>query len=65
MNRFDWPALMRAGMHGLGLRPDQFRPLPPPSYFSFSGRTQEQRHSTARGFSISQTEFPDQDRREI
>lgn len=26
---FDWPALMRAGMRGLGLRPDQFWALTP------------------------------------
>ncbi|WP_268794674.1 rcc01693 family protein [Pseudooctadecabacter jejudonensis] len=26
---FDWPALMQAGMRGLGLRPDQFWALTP------------------------------------
>jgi uncharacterized phage protein (TIGR02216 family) len=26
---FDWPALMRAGMHGLGLAPDVFWSLTP------------------------------------
>ena len=29
MSGFDWPALMRAGMRGLGLRPDQFWQLTP------------------------------------
>jgi uncharacterized phage protein (TIGR02216 family) len=29
MNRFDWPALMRAGMRGLGLRPAEFWALTP------------------------------------
>lgn len=29
MNDFDWPALMRAGLRGLGLRPDQFWQLTP------------------------------------
>lgn len=29
MSGFDWPALMRAGLHGLGLRPDQFWQLTP------------------------------------
>jgi len=29
MNGFDWPALMRAGFRGLGLRPDQFWQLTP------------------------------------
>lgn len=27
--RFDWPALMRAGIHGLGLRPAEFWALSP------------------------------------
>jgi uncharacterized phage protein (TIGR02216 family) len=27
--RLDWPGLMRAGMRGLGLRPDQFWALTP------------------------------------
>ncbi|QBF32268.1 rcc01693 family protein [Thalassococcus sp. S3] len=29
MTRFDWPALMRAGMQGLRLTPDQFWKLTP------------------------------------
>lgn len=29
MGRFDWPALMRAGMRGLGLKPDEFWRLTP------------------------------------
>ena len=29
MNEFDWPALMRAGMRGLGLTPDVFWRLTP------------------------------------
>lgn len=29
MRRIDWPGLMRAGMQGLGLRPDQFWRLTP------------------------------------
>lgn len=29
MSRFDWPALMRAGMHGLRLRPAEFWALSP------------------------------------
>ena len=29
MSGFDWPALMRAGLRGLGLRPDQFWKLTP------------------------------------
>ncbi|MGH1451740.1 MAG: rcc01693 family protein [Paracoccaceae bacterium] len=29
MTRFDWPALMRAGLHGLGLKPQEFWALTP------------------------------------
>ncbi len=29
MSRFDWPALMRAGVRGSGLRPDEFWALTP------------------------------------
>ncbi|MEX5729280.1 putative phage protein (TIGR02216 family) [Rhodovulum iodosum] len=29
MTRFDWPALMRAGIAGLGLRPAEFWALTP------------------------------------
>lgn len=29
MPGFDWPELMRAGMRGLGLRPDEFWALTP------------------------------------
>ncbi len=29
MGCIDWPGLMRAGLHGLGLRPDQFWRLTP------------------------------------
>jgi uncharacterized phage protein (TIGR02216 family) len=29
MSRFDWPAMMRAGLQGLHLRPDEFWALTP------------------------------------
>jgi uncharacterized phage protein (TIGR02216 family) len=29
MSRFDWPSLMRAGIRGLGLRPEEFWALTP------------------------------------
>lgn len=29
MTAFDWPALMRAGLRGLGLKPDEFWRLTP------------------------------------
>lgn len=30
--KFDWPALLRAGVRGLGLRPDQFWRLTPAEF---------------------------------
>lgn len=36
--RFDWPGLMRAGIHGLGLRPDQFWALTPNELMLMLGR---------------------------
>ena len=32
MAGFDWPALMRAGMRGLGLRPEEFWSLTPAEF---------------------------------
>ena len=36
--RFDWPALMRLGFRGLGLRPDQFWALTPVELMVMLGR---------------------------
>lgn len=38
MNSFDWPALMRAGLHGLGLQPDQFWRLTPVELMMMLGK---------------------------
>ncbi|MFP7570836.1 rcc01693 family protein [Marivita sp. S2033] len=38
MSRFDWPALMRAGMRGLGLRPAEFWALTPAELQLLLGR---------------------------
>lgn len=38
MSRFDWPSLMRAGMRGLGLRPDEFWGLTPAELHLLLGR---------------------------
>lgn len=37
MSGFDWPALMRAGLRGLGLRPDQFWQLTPAEFLMMLG----------------------------
>lgn len=36
---FDWPALMRAGMRGLGLRPAEFWALTPAELVFLAGKT--------------------------
>lgn len=38
MTRFDWPGLMRLGMHGLGLRPHEFWALTPAELTLMIGR---------------------------
>ncbi|MFN4099530.1 MAG: rcc01693 family protein [Pararhodobacter sp.] len=38
MTRLDWPGLMRAGMHGLGLRPAEFWALTPAELMIMLGR---------------------------
>ena len=38
MAGFDWPGLMRAGMHGLGLKPEEFWRLSPVELMLMLGR---------------------------
>ena len=38
MTGFDWPALMRAGMRGLGLRPAEFWALTPAELLLMLGK---------------------------
>ncbi len=38
MSGFDWPGLMRAGMRGLGLKPDEFWRLSPIELMLMLGR---------------------------
>lgn len=38
--RFDWPGLMRAGLGGLHLRPEEFWALTPAELLMMLGRTQ-------------------------
>jgi uncharacterized phage protein (TIGR02216 family) len=38
MSGFDWPALMRLGMHGLGLKPWEFWALTPAELMILTGR---------------------------
>ncbi len=38
MTRFDWPALLRTGCRGLGLRPAEFWALTPVEFLMLLGR---------------------------
>lgn len=38
MGGFDWPILMRAGLHGLGLRPAEFWDLTPAEFRMMLGQ---------------------------
>jgi len=37
MNGFDWPAMMRIGLHRMGLKPDEFWGLTPLEFLIISG----------------------------
>ncbi|QIE41648.1 rcc01693 family protein [Meridianimarinicoccus aquatilis] len=41
MSRLDWPGMMRAGLHGLGLKPDEFWKLTPAELFVMLGVGQD------------------------
>lgn len=61
MSGFDWPALMRAGVRGLGLRPDQFWRLSPAELLLMLGHGAGSAPLTrARLHELSRT-FPDKD----
>ncbi len=45
MNGFDWPAMMRVGLHQMGLKPEEFWGLTPLEFLIISGL--EERGSVA------------------
>ena len=55
---FDWPGLMRAGLHGLGLQPDQFWRLTPVELRMMLGVEQTSPLSRARLEELARA-FPD------
>ncbi|MCA8870029.1 MAG: phage tail assembly chaperone [Rhodobacteraceae bacterium] len=63
MNGFDWPALMRAGLGGLGLRPQEFWDLTPVELLLMLGLDGggAPRLNRARLHELS-AEFPDETR---
>ncbi|SEK37928.1 phage conserved hypothetical protein [Roseovarius azorensis] len=58
--RFDWPALMRAGMHGLGLRPAEFWALTPVELRLMLGERQGVQPMARAGLEALLRTFPDE-----
>lgn len=58
-DRFDWPALMRAGMQGLRLTPDQFWRLTPAELRLMLGQGGAQAPMNRAGLEALQTAYPD------
>jgi len=56
---FDWPALMRAGMQGLGLRPDQFWALTPAELLLMLGEGHGPAPMGRAGLEALAARFPD------
>lgn len=61
MSGFDWPALMRAGMQGLRLTPDQFWRLTPAELRLMLGPGAGQAPMGRAGLDALQAAYPDKD----
>lgn len=57
---FDWPALMRAGVQGLGLRPAEFWALTPAELRLMLGEGRGPRPMARAGFDALLAAFPDE-----
>ncbi|MGR3547115.1 MAG: rcc01693 family protein [Roseovarius sp.] len=57
--RFDWPALMRAGIQGLGLRPAEFWALTPAELRLMLGERQGVQPMARAGLEALLRAFPD------
>ncbi len=64
MSGFDWPALMRAGMQGLGLTPMQFWALTPAELRLMLGQDGAQAPLSRAGLAALQAAWPDRKRGE-
>ncbi len=62
MSGFDWPALMRAGMQGLALTPDQFWRLTPAELRLMLGQGAGQAPMNRAGLEALQAAWPDKKR---
>ncbi|WP_461476958.1 rcc01693 family protein [Pararhodobacter aggregans] len=64
MTGLDWPGLMRAGLHGLGLRPAEFWALTPAELMMMLGRDEAARPGFTRArLDALLKRFPDQGRK--
>ncbi|MFT7595410.1 MAG: putative phage protein (TIGR02216 family) [Paracoccaceae bacterium] len=61
MSGFDWPALMRAGMQGLRLTPDQFWRLTPAELRLMLGQGGVDAPMGRAGLDALQAAYPDKD----
>jgi uncharacterized phage protein (TIGR02216 family) len=59
--RFDWPALMRAGLQGLGLKPAEFWALTPVELRLMLGDREGVRPMARDGLEALRRAFPDED----
>ena len=61
----DWPALMRSGLMGLGLTPDQFWALTPAELQLMLGTTGAQAPLLSDGLEALMAAYPDKSERDI
>ncbi|MFK7754235.1 MAG: rcc01693 family protein [Sedimentitalea sp.] len=59
MSRFDWPALMRAGMQGLRLTPEQFWRLTPAELQLMLGQAAAHAPLSRGGLDALLAQYPD------
>lgn len=64
MTRFDWPALMRAGMQGLRLRPEDFWRLTPAELRLMLGQGGAQAPLSRAGLDALLAAYPDREQGE-
>lgn len=60
MSGLDWPALMRAGLHGLGLKPAEFWALTPVELQMMLGSDGSEKPMLSDGLAALMAAYPDQ-----
>ncbi len=58
----DWPALMRVGLHGLGLAPDIFWALTPVELQVMLGNSAQPKPMLSNGLAALMAAYPDKDK---